>query len=98
VFLDAHFIDFLPPDQTLLGQVSDGTVGPLGFAKMIVAAGAFDRCVIRQVHKFVIGRDVDVANEAGYLDASVDEFVADGRNIRGLVSRLMASDLFHRGL
>ena len=26
---EARFIDYLPPDQTLLGQTSDGTVGPL---------------------------------------------------------------------
>jgi hypothetical protein len=97
-FVDAHFIDFLPPDQTLLGQTSDGTVGPLGFAKLIVEAGAFDRCVVRQVHKYVLGRDVDVATEAGYLDALVDDFVSDNRTVRGLVDRLIHSAPFERGL
>lgn len=95
---EALFIDFLPPDQTLLGQVSDGTIGPLGFAKLIVASGAFDRCVVRQLHKAIIGRDVDPAREAGYLDALTTRFVDDGRRLRPLVRHLIASDLFQRGL
>ena len=39
---DARFIDFLPAGQALLGGVSDGTIGPLGFGKLIVASGEFD--------------------------------------------------------
>jgi hypothetical protein len=92
------FIDFLPPDQTLLGQVSDGTVGPLGFAKLIVASGAFDRCVVRHLHQFVLGRDVDPAKEAGYLDALTTEFVSGGRQARPFIKHLTRSPLFSRGL
>ncbi len=92
------FIDFLPPDQTLLGQTSDGTVGPLGYAKLIIDAGAFDRCVVRQLHKAVIGRDVDVALEAGYLDRLVQVFVDSDRRVRPLVRALIDSDIFRRGL
>lgn len=95
---EAVFIDFLPPDQSLLGQRSDGTVGPLGFGKLIVAAGAFDRCLIRRVHEHTLGRDVDPSKEAGYLDQLVEEFVADDRNVRRLVRRMMRSDLYRRGL
>jgi hypothetical protein len=92
------FIDFLPPDQTLLNQVSDGTVGPLGFAKLIVAAGAYDRCVVRHLHQLVLGRDVDPATEAGYLDKLTADFVANGRLARPLVKALTRSPLFSRGL
>jgi hypothetical protein len=92
------FIDFLPDDQTLLGQTSDGTIGPLGFAKMIIDAGAFDRCVVRQLHKHVMGRDIDPTREAGYLDALTARFVDDGRVVRPFVRHLLASDLFGRGL
>ncbi len=92
------FIDYLPPDQTLLGQTSDGTIGPLGFAKMIIAAGAFDRCVVRQLHKAVLGRDIDATKEAGYLDVLVKDFVAHGRTVRPLIHTLVDSDAFSRGL
>ncbi len=59
------FLDFLPTEDTLLGQVGDGTIGPLGFAKIIVAAGAFDKCVVRRVHERVMGRDIDPTTEDG---------------------------------
>ncbi|CAM4037145.1 hypothetical protein COEX109129_05380 [Corallococcus exiguus] len=94
---EAVFLDFLPPDQTLLGQVGDGTVGPLGFAKLIVAAGAFDRCVVRHLHAQVLGRDIDPAREAGYLDAQVARFIAQGRKVRPFVKSLTQSNLFQRG-
>lgn len=91
------FIDFLPTDQTLLGQVSDGTVGPLGFAKLIVASGAYDRCVVRHLHQLVMGRDIDPSKEAGYLDRLTASFVANGRQARPLVKSLTQSPLFSRG-
>lgn len=91
------FLDFLPPEETLLGQTSDGTVGPLGFAKMIVAAGAFDKCVVRKVHERVMGRDVDPATESGYLDALTQEFVANGRVVRAFVKSLTKSVYFRKG-
>lgn len=92
------FIDFLPPDQTLLGEVSDGTVGPLGFAKMIVAAGAFDRCAVRHLHQQFVGRDIDATREVGYLDALTKEFVDGGRLVRPFVKHLLTSELSKRGL
>lgn len=95
---EALFIDFLPPDQTLLGQVSDGTVGPLGFGKLLVASGAFDRCMTRQVHKMVLGRDIDPASEAGYLEALTAQFVGQGRSVRALIKTMIRSDLFSRGI
>ncbi|MBU8898895.1 hypothetical protein KRR26_25105 [Corallococcus sp. M34] len=94
---EAVFIDFLPPDQTLLGQVSDGTVGPLGFAKLIVAAGAFDKCVVRHLHAQVLGRDIDPATEAGYLDTEVSRYIAGGRKVRPYIKSLTQSELFRRG-
>ncbi len=95
---NALFIDFLLPEQTLYGQQSDGTVGPLGFAKMIVNSGAFDRCVVNHIHHAVMGRYVDAATESGYLDALTAHFVAQDRNIRKFWVGLMKSDLFRRGI
>ncbi|MFY1827965.1 hypothetical protein ACN47A_18740 [Myxococcus fulvus] len=94
---EAVFIDFLPPEHTLLGQTSDGTVGPLGFAKMILASGSFDRCVVRHLHAQVMGRDIDPTREAGYLDDQVARFIASGRKVRPYVKALTQSDLFQRG-
>lgn len=95
---EAVFIDFLPPDQTLLGQVSDGTIGPLGFGKLLVQSGAFDRCMVRQVHKVVLGRDIDPAAESGYLELWVSRFVAADRSVRSLIKAMIKDDLFGRGI
>jgi hypothetical protein len=93
----ALFLDFLPPDETLLGQVSDGTTGPLGFAKLIVAAGAFDKCVVRRVHGRVMGRDIDPTTESGYLDELTSAFVANGRLVRPFIKSLTGSVYFRKG-
>jgi len=95
---ETRFIDYLPPDQTLLGQVSDGTVGPLGFAKMVVASGAFDKCAVRHLHERFGGRAINPATEAGYLDALVATFVAGGRQVRPFIKNLTHTDVFRRGL
>mgnify|MGYP001246865565 CR=1 FL=1 len=91
------FIDFLVPEQSLLGQKSDGTVGPLGFAKLIIAAGSFDRCVVRRIHTAILGRDIDPAQESGYLDALTQNFVSGGRKVRPFVKALTKTELFRRG-
>lgn len=95
---NAVFIDFLPSGQTLYGQESDGTVGPLGFARMIVNSGAFDRCVVNHIHHAVMGRPIDPANESGYLDSLTAHFVSQDRNIRKFWIGLMKSELFRRGI
>jgi hypothetical protein len=95
---ETRFIDYLPPDQTLLGQKSDGTVGPLGFAKMVVASGAFDKCAVRRLHERFGGRAIDPAKEHGYLDTLVEKFVKGDRKVRPFVKELTRSDVFRRGL
>ncbi|NUP11648.1 MAG: hypothetical protein HOW73_36850 [Polyangiaceae bacterium] len=94
----ALFLDFLPPEETLLGQHGDGTVGPLGFAKLIVAAGAFDRCMVRRMHDRILGRDLDPTTEAAYIQTLADEFVEGGRLVRPFIRSLMQSTYFRRGL
>jgi hypothetical protein len=94
---EAIFIDFLPPDQSLLGQTSDGTIGPLGFAKLIVASGAFDRCMVRRLHEVVVGRDIDPALEAGYLEEPTAIFVSHGGVARPFIRELVRRELFRRG-
>lgn len=95
---ESRFIDFLPPDRTLLGATSDGTVGPLGFGKLVVASGAFDTCAVRKLHERFVGRTIDPTREAGYLESLAKQFVAGGRKVRPFVKTLMATDAFRRGL
>ncbi|AKF03761.1 hypothetical protein DB32_000910 [Sandaracinus amylolyticus] len=95
---ETRFIDFLPPDQTLYGRTSDGTVGPLGLAHLLIDSGAFDRCAVRRLHRRFVGRDVDPTAESGYLDRLVAGFVEDGRRVRPFVRRLVDTDAFGRGL
>lgn len=96
--LYALFLDFLPPGETMLGQESDGTIGPLGFAKLVVNAGAFDKCVVRRLHERVLGRDIDPALEAGYLNALTKQFVDGGRVMRPFVKLLTQTTSFRRGV
>jgi hypothetical protein len=95
---EARFIDYLPSDQTLLGATSDGTVGPLGFGKIVLASGAFDRCAVLRLHARFGGRELDPAQEAGYLDSLVQQFVAGGRKVRPFLKVLSKTDVFRRGL
>ncbi|MEZ4441000.1 MAG: DUF1549 domain-containing protein [Polyangiaceae bacterium] len=94
----ARFLDFLPEEETLLGQHGDGTVGPLGFAKIVVAAGAFDRCVVRRVHQRLFGRDIDPTVEAGYLATLTSQFVDGDRQVRPFIKALTQSTYFRRGI
>ena len=72
-------------------------IGPLGFAKIIVAAGAFDKCVVRRMHERVMGRDIDPTTEAGYLDELTQGFVANGRLVRPFIKALTDSVYFRKG-
>ena len=95
---DARFLDFLPPDQTLLGQKSDGTDGPLGFGKMVVASGEFDRCVAQKLYARFIGQPLSTATESPYIDALAAKFVSGGRKLRPFIRQLLTAPEFRRGL
>lgn len=95
---ETRYIDFLPPGQTLFGQTSDGTVGPLGFAKMLVASGEFDKCMVRKLHARFGGRPLDPATEHGYIEELAAIFVANDRKVRPFLKELMRTELFRRGL
>ena len=95
---EVRFIDFLPPEQTLYGATSDGTVGPLGLGKLLMDSGSFDRCVVRRLHRRFVGRDVDPTAEAGYLEALVAQFLANDRKTRPFVQYLSTTPAFRSGL
>jgi hypothetical protein len=96
---DWRLLDFLPTDQTMLGQTSDGTVGPLGFGKMLVKSGAFDRCMARRLYEHFVGRVLDPASDSLRIDELTGKFVASGRKARPFVrDLLLSSDELRRGL
>jgi hypothetical protein len=95
---DARFLDFLPPDTTLFGATSDGTIGPLGFGKLVVSSGQFDRCAVDKLFQHFMGRPIDVAKEAQLENSLVDAFVASNRQVKPWLKQLLMSDEFRRGL
>jgi hypothetical protein len=94
---EARMIDFLPPGESLFGIPSDGTIGPLGFAKMLVASGLYDRCAARKIYGKVFGRELDAAQEGPYIDALTKQWIDGGRQVRPFIRKLLATDEFGRG-
>jgi len=94
---DTRFLDFAPPDTPLFGQISDGTIGPLGFAKMMVSSGEFDRCTVRRFYQRFMGQTLDPAVHAPYIDELVSVFVGGDRQIRPFVVWLLNRPRFRWG-
>lgn len=92
---DARFIDFLPPGETLLGQTSDGTIGPLGFGKLVVASGEFDRCAVDRLFERVMG--FGLADDPNRETALMQRFVAGNRRVKPFIESLVKEPDFRRG-
>ena len=90
---DTRFIDFAPPEVTLFGQVSDGTIGPLGFAKMMVSSGEFDRCTVRRI----MGYQLNPATHSQYIEQLVQIYIGGDRRIRPFIQWLIAQPRFRQG-
>ena len=95
---EAVLLDTMPTSYTLLGQHGDGTMGPLGFGKLVVASGEFDRCAVRKLYARVIGRPLDPAAEKLFIDRLAREFVSGDRRVRPFMRYLLAQPEFRRGL
>lgn len=95
---DARFLDFLPAGETLFGLTSDGTMGPLGFAKLVVQSGEFDRCAVQTVFQRVMGRKLDVTRETALETKLVEDFKANDRKVKALIKIIVQSPEFGRGL
>ncbi|MFO0595926.1 MAG: DUF1549 domain-containing protein [Myxococcaceae bacterium] len=95
---EALLLDTMPPDYTLLGTHADGTMGPLGFGKLLLASGAFDRCAVRRIYARVVGRELDPTAESGYLDVLSREFVTRERKLKPFIKYLLTQPEFRRGL
>jgi hypothetical protein len=95
---DARLIDFLSPQSSLLGRSGDGTIGPLGFGKIVVDSGEFDRCAVQQLHERFIGRPIDLTTEREFVDALVAKFLEGQRKVKPFIRYLLAQDAFRNGL
>ncbi|MDP3498801.1 MAG: hypothetical protein Q8S33_00655 [Myxococcales bacterium] len=95
---EAVLLDTMPQSYSLLGESGDGTMGPLGFGKVLVRSGAFDKCAVRKLYARVVGRELHPADEGPYIDALVKQFVGDGRKVRPFIRYLMTQTEFRRGL
>jgi hypothetical protein len=95
---EAVLLDTLPETYTLLGEHGDGTMGPLGFGKVLVRSGEFDRCVTRKLYAHFIGRELNPASEKGFIDRLAREFVAGERKLRPFLRFLFTQPEMRRGL
>jgi hypothetical protein len=84
-FPESRFIDFLPTDQTLLGMTSDGTIGPRGFGKMVIASGDFDACMARRLYEQFTGEKLVDGQDATRIRTLAQSFVDGGRRVRPFV-------------
>lgn len=94
---DARLIDFLPPDQNLFGATSDGTIGPLGFGKLLVQSGEFDLCAAQKLYERFVGRRLDPGQDQPLIQELRQRFVSGGRKVRPFVRYLMQSYDMRRG-
>ncbi|MFZ5470049.1 MAG: DUF1549 domain-containing protein [Myxococcota bacterium] len=95
---EALLLDTMPQSYSLLGQSGDGTMGPLGFGKILVRSGEFDRCAVRKLYARFVGRPLDPAVEKPYIDKLAREFVTRGRKLRPFLHYLFEQSEFRRGL
>ncbi|MFP2925674.1 DUF1549 domain-containing protein [Pyxidicoccus sp. 3LG] len=95
---EAVLLDTMPESYTLLGEHGDGTMGPLGFGKLLVRSGEFDRCAARKLYGMFIGREPNPATEKGFIDKLAREFVARERKLRPFLKYLFEQPELRRGL
>lgn len=95
---EALLLDTMPGSYSLLGAQGDGTMGPLGFGKVLLASGDFDRCAVRKIYARVVGRELDPTAEAGYLEVLRREFVTRERKLKPFIKYLLTQPEFRRGL
>ncbi len=95
---EAVLLDTMPESYTLLGEHGDGTMGPLGFGKLLVRSGEFDRCAARRLYAMFIGREPNPATEKAFIDKLAREFVARERKLRPFLRYLFEQPELRRGL
>ena len=73
-------------------------MGPLGFGKILIASGEFDKCAVRRLYERFVGRPLEPAAEARYLDSLAEKFRGGDRKVKPFVRYLLSLPEFKRGL
>lgn len=94
---DAMLIDFMPDSYSLFGEQGDGTIGPLGFGKILVNSGEFDQCAVRRFHERVTGIELLPGRDDARIDELADYFVDNDRSVKSLIRHIMAGPDFDIG-
>ena len=94
---NARLIDFLPEGQTLFGVEGDGTIGPLGFGKLIVESGEFDRCMVMRLYARFMGRSLVRGQDDALIEDLQARFISSDRNVRALIRHILARPEFYQG-
>jgi hypothetical protein len=95
---EAVMLDTMPSTYRLLGQQGDGTMGPLGFGKILISSGEFDKCAVRHLYERFMGRPLEPAAEARYIELLADKFRTGDRKVKPFVRYLLSLPEFRRGL
>jgi len=95
---DARFIDFTPPGTRLFGMEGRGTIGPLGFAEVLVDSGELDRCAVRRAYRRFGGRDLVPGVDDALIDHFVSTFLASDRSMRALIAAIVSAEEFGLGI
>lgn len=95
---NAVFIDFLSDSTTLFGKSGDGTYGPLGFGKILIESGEFDRCAARQLYERIVGPKLNVGLNERLVEQLGERFVANGRKVKPFIRELIRRPEFRKGL
>lgn len=98
---DSMFLDFQPADAPerfkLFKQPSDGTIGPLGFGKQLVASGNFDRCFVERMYESFVGIELDRNADNAVIADLVRSFESNGRKLKPFVREMMQRPEVRRG-
>jgi len=94
---NARFIDFLQSPNTLFGLAGDGTIGPLGFGKLLVDSGEFDRCAVRRIFQRVVGYELEPGRDSELIQQLAQDFQTNGRKVKPFIKSLLSADIFRRG-
>jgi hypothetical protein len=94
---DARFLDFLPPEERLFGEQSDSTIGPLGFAKLIVASGEFDRCAVMRSYERFGGRRLARGQDDPLIDALLAVYMDADKRLLPVIRHILTQPRFRQG-
>jgi hypothetical protein len=70
-------------------------VGPVQLSERLLKSALFRRCLVQQLFRFALGREVEPANDDGELDYLAYQLEQHGRNLTEVVIELVARPNFN---